>query len=812
MYNKNGLPKKRVQFIRLLLDLSTENERVVSDSEYAVHESRATRLVGDSRRFMTVAFTKNSKDRFLAAWLDDITEAGKFITYDGGEYVFLGYTENNLKSGHVLFFREGADFTVEELKDHFGNDLKAVYETFGYGKYAARLGLSFSSTVATEEIEPEERHLLPDLTADDGSLTSDGCGLIRDSYARDVSVKLGLPFDTAVFQMRLGGIKGTLTRCPDDLFDRICGCLGKKIAYRRSMVKYNGGPHILEIQSVSKAPKSGRLNKQFIVLLLTLGIPLSVFEELLQMQLDEIDKITTDRGKALDCVEGEIDAEADGFYQELYEMLLAGHDMNEPYLASQLRRFQTTARDSLRKKLNISLKGSGYLLGVVDHCDVLKEGEVYINLPTKGGPQVGPVATMRNPAYDPNGIRVLEAVNRPELKHLTNCIVFAASGSHSETDRMGGGDLDGDLFFTIFNPALIPEPRALPTVAPKPVTRSKTIAIGGRTATMSRSSSRNKDMRGDAIQTFVRLRCNFLLGALSNEWIALVGTTPALADHPLCMKLVPMIEEVLDIVKTGGNLAILRNNFDRLKTQISRLPGARDWTNPLETLAALVPQAPPTPVMDFTPDEQLVLRKDTSEAKWEAIVKEAERIMPVYNRSLQIAIEADKEASKYLLLSPVCDAVPYVPAELQGLQEDEKRADLMKADMMTEHFPRTSFFLDSHLFRLTLVKLYFTGYKHGKQSFAWLGARWLNYIKACKCRARYFPSTNRPCSAMRTSSYLRRSSLNVAPRDTPGTSDNATESEAISASASYPHVHGSTFASPGLDSCPARHHRGGIRL
>ncbi|KAJ7018684.1 RNA dependent RNA polymerase-domain-containing protein [Mycena alexandri] len=661
MYNKGTLSKKRVPSIRLVLDLSTENERVVSDSEYTVHESRATRLVGDSKRFMTVAFTKNSKDRHLAVWLEDITQAGKFIAYDGGEYVFLGYTENNLKSGHVLFFREGADFTVEELKDHFGSDLKAVYEAFGYGKYAARLGLSFSSTVATEEIEPEERHLLPDLTANDGSLTSDGCGLIRDSYAREISVNLGLPFDTAVFQVRLGGIKGTLTRCPDDLFDRICGCLGKKIAYRRSMVK--------------------------------------VFEELLQMQLDEIDKITTDRGKALDCVEGEVDAEAEGFYQELYEMLLAGHDMNEPYLASQLRRFQTTARDSLRKKLNVTLKGSGYLLGVVDHCDVLKEGEVYINLPTKGGPQVGQVATMRNPAYDPNGIRVLEAVNRPELKHLTNCIVFAASGSHSETDRMGGGDLDGDLFFTIFNPALIPQPRAAPAVASKPLTRSKTIAIGGRAQT-----------------TFVRLRCNFLLGALSNGWIALVGTTPALADHPLCMKLVPMIEEALDIVKTGGNLAILRNNFDRLKSQVSRLQGDRDWINPLESLAALVPQAPLTPAMGFTPDEQLVLRKDTSAEKWGALVQEAERIMPVYNRSLQLAIEADKEA------------------KLQGLQEDEKRADLTKADMIAEHFPPVQNILeDTSRYLLKASVWYFTGYKHGKQSFAWLGARWLNYIKASQC-------------------------------------------------------------------------------
>ncbi|KAJ7185908.1 RNA dependent RNA polymerase-domain-containing protein [Mycena filopes] len=716
MHQKQTLAKQRVPFLRLLLDLSAKDERLISDHEYDVNESRATRLVGDSRRFMSVAFTRNSKDQHLATWLEGISQPGKCIAYEGGHYVFLGYTENNLKSGQILFFREGEDFTVDQLKDRFGSDLRAVYEAFGYGKYAARLGLSFSSTVATEEIKLEERHLLPDLTADDGSLTSDGCGLIRDSYAAETSASLGLPLDTAVFQIRLGGIKGTLTRCPDDLFDRLCGD-GKKIAYRRSMIKYNEGPHILEIQSVSKAPKTGRLNKQFIVLLLTRGIPLSVFEELLQMQLDEIDKITTDRGKALDCVEGDVDAEADGFYQELYEMLLAGHDMNEPYLANQLRRFQNASRDSLRKKLNITLKGSGYLLGVVDHCNVLQEGEVYINLPTKGGPQVGPVATMRNPAYDPSGIRVLEAVNRPELKHLTNCIVFSACGSHSETDRMGGGDLDGDLFFTIFNPALIPESRSIPAVVlKKPATRSRTIAIGGRVQTTSRSSPRSKDMRVDAIETFVRFRCNFLLGALSNEWMALVGTTPQLADHPLCMALVPMIEETLDIVKSGGSLAILRHQFDRLKNRNCNMQRPEGWTNPLEYLATLIPQASPATVTDFTPDPQLILRKDTTEEKWDALVQEAEIIMPAYNRSLQLAIEADKEA------------------KLQGFQDDEKRADAMKADMIAKHFPPVQNILkdtSKHLLKASVW--YWTGYSRGKQSFAWLGARWLNHIKASQC-------------------------------------------------------------------------------
>ncbi|KAJ6478829.1 RNA dependent RNA polymerase-domain-containing protein [Mycena vitilis] len=713
MYQKTGLAKKRVQFIRLLLDLRTENPQLISDSEYDVHESRATRLVGDSKRFMTVAFTKETRDKHLKTWLDEITQPGEGIDYDDHKYVFLGYTENNLKSGHLLFFREGEDFTVEELKAHFGSDLRAVYEASGYGKYAARLGLSFSSTVATEEIAPEHRHLLPDLQAADGSLTSDGCGLIRDSYAQEVSALLDIPVDTAVYQMRLGGIKGTLTRCPDALFDSICGCRGKKLAYRRSMVKYNEGPHILEVQNISRPPKSGRLNKQFIVLLMTLGVPRSVFEELLQMQLDEIDKITTDRQKALDCVDGEVDAEGKGFYQELYEMLLAGHDMNEPYLASQLRRFQNTSRDALRKKLNIPVKGSGYLFGVMDHCGVLKEGEVYINLPTKGGPQVGPVAVMRNPAYDPDGIRVLEAVNRPELKHLTNCIVFASTGARSETDRMGGGDLDGDQFYVIYNPLLIPEPRTpAVAVAVKKLPTRKTIEIGGRVQTISPVAQGNRDMRADAVKTFLSLRCNFVLGSLSNEWMDIVGTTPQLADHPLCQQLVPMLEKALDIVKSGGSLAILRDDFDRLKRSggTRRIQG---WQNPLESLANLVPQAQQTGLTDFTPDPQLILRDQTSEEKWNDMVQEAQTVMRAYNVSLQRAIEADKEA------------------KIQGLQEDEKRTDLVKTDTIAKHFPPIQNILeDVPKYLLKASAWYFTGYQSGKQSFAWLGARWLNQIKA----------------------------------------------------------------------------------
>ncbi|KAJ6611459.1 RNA dependent RNA polymerase-domain-containing protein [Mycena sp. CBHHK59/15] len=757
MYTKSMLAKKRVSFYRLLVDLEQPDAVISPVSQYDVPESRATRLVGDSNRFMTVSFSKKSQDRYIRPWLEDLTLPGKSIEYDDVKYTFLGFTENHLKAGHLLFFREGVDFTVDELKEEFG-DLKAVYNTSGYGKYAARLGLSFSSTVAAEEIELKDRKLLDDLRAEDGSLTSDGCGLIRDSYAQEVSRVLGIPPDTAVYQIRLGGIKGVLTRCPDDVFDTLCGCRGKKIAYRSSMVKYNNGSRILEVQNVSKAPKCGRLNKQFIVLLLTLGIPLSVFEDLLQVQLEQIAQMVTNREKALACVDGDVDAEGNGFHQELYEMLLAGHDMNEPYLACLLHRFQKASLDALREKLNIPVTGSGNVYGVVDHCDVLAEGEVYINLPGKGGPQVGPVAMMRNPAYDPNGTRVLEAVNRPALSHLTNCIVFSAKGAHSETDRMGGGDLDGDLYFFVFDPALIPKPDHLRLAPPptsttkKPALRKKTLKIAGRTPASSRRTAQC-DMRTAAIDTFLSMRCNFHLGALANEWMARVGSTPALADSPDCKTLLPMIEAALDMVKSGENIALLKYEFNAFKSARPQTTAASGWKDPLVQLARLVPPAPRAELTDFTCDPQLVLQAETPDVYAE-MVRDAKVVMRAYNTSLCIAIEADRAAKE------------------QGWQEDEKRADLVKAAIVAQHFPAVeNVLLDVPKYMLKASVWYFTGYENKKQAFAWLGSRWLNYIKACawllgsslrqyliapQCKAATFPSAS-VCGPQPSPVHRRRS-------------------------------------------------------
>ena len=56
-----------------------------------------------------------------------------------------------MKAGKLMLFREDGDWTVERLLLQLG-DLPSVFLKSGYGKYAARLGLSFSSTVESLDV------------------------------------------------------------------------------------------------------------------------------------------------------------------------------------------------------------------------------------------------------------------------------------------------------------------------------------------------------------------------------------------------------------------------------------------------------------------------------------------------------------------------------------------------------------------------------------------------------------------------------------------------------------------------------------
>jgi hypothetical protein len=67
----------------------------------------------------------------------------------------------------------------------------------------------------------------------------------------------------------------------------------------------------------------------------------------------------------------------------------------------------------------------------------------------------GSVLVGRNPCTHPGDIRLLQAVDKPELHHFFNVVVFSSLGSRPQCHKMAGGDLDGDVYLVTWEDLLV---------------------------------------------------------------------------------------------------------------------------------------------------------------------------------------------------------------------------------------------------------------------------------------------------------------------------------------------------------------------
>lgn len=101
------------------------------------------------------------------------------------------------------------------------------------------------------------------------------------------------------------------------------------------------------------------------------------------------------------------------------------------------------------QKCRIMIPQSRLLFGVCDSMSVLKEGEcaVKVTMDGDGHPMAlkgMEILVTRNPCLHPGDLQKFSVVEKPELSHLTDCIVFPVRGKRPSADMMSGGDLDGD--------------------------------------------------------------------------------------------------------------------------------------------------------------------------------------------------------------------------------------------------------------------------------------------------------------------------------------------------------------------------------
>ncbi|GFP53388.1 probable RNA-dependent RNA polymerase 1 [Trichoderma asperellum] len=113
------------------------------------------------------------------------------------------------------------------------------------------------------------------------------------------------------------------------------------------------------------------------------------------------------------------------------------------------------------QKCRILIPKSRLLFGVCDAWGVLRPGQCAVKVTMDGDGQPyalrgTKVLVTRNPCLHPGDLQKLDVVERPELAHLVDCIVFPTTGRRPAADMMSGGDLDGDTFFVTWDPDIIP--------------------------------------------------------------------------------------------------------------------------------------------------------------------------------------------------------------------------------------------------------------------------------------------------------------------------------------------------------------------
>ena len=528
----------------------------------AVHE-QSNRVIrhfhAHRERFLRVTFVDENFGSILGASSPDIFENRLFVIMTNGieiagrRFIFLAFSNSQIREQSCWFYDEtspsttGSDFpTAKYIRDWIG-DLSSIRII---GKYAARLGQGFSTTFPVATFSKRQICQIPDVKRN-GLCFSDGVGVISLSCARKASLEMGLRFTPSAFQIRFGGGKGMLTVMPDEFMTRMSSVICE-IAFRESMMKFPSSHSQLEINSYAKRMPMF-LNRQLILLLSTRGIRDSVFLDLLQEMIGAFDEALMDNESAMLFIQRYSDFDFSENSQSLWagawHLLAAGVQIRgDMYLYGLVSAIRNTLLSELQIKSRIFVKDAVCLIGVMDETNTLRSGEVFLQISAqkRGDPprtfEDGRVMLVgRNPSLHPGDLRLLKVRNDPALKHLVDVVVFPALGARPHSDEMSGGDLDGDIYFAIWDANL------LPTTDFPPADYS-----GGAAAVPPKSSVSEQGVTVDELaRFFVDYIKNDNLGVIATAHVVFADTSGTGAACSECIQLAKLHSTAVDFVKSG---------------------------------------------------------------------------------------------------------------------------------------------------------------------------------------------------------------------------------------------------------------------
>lgn len=424
-----------------------------------------------SDRFMRVQFLEETEKQRIGRDLGSLKDIWKRVkrALDQGirigdrTYEFLVFGSSQIKEASAVFFCPTSHVSCNDIRQWMGS----FDHIRNVAKYGARLGQCFSTSREIQGLSVPQIVEERDIENDEYCFT-DGVGIISPFLARCIASDLG--FDDrgvpSAFQIRMGGVKGVLAAWPK--------AKKMEVHIRNSQVKFKAPFNRLEVLRCSGF-STATLNRQTIVILENLGVKKEMFLEILIEHISLYDAAIEDANSALQLLTKFVDETQSSLV--VAEMLNGGFE-KDPFVINLIKLWRTWNLKHLREKARVHIEQSAFVLGVVDETgtlrghskdtegsrskDVSKLPQIFLQMtdlvnPSKATTILKGVCVVgRNPSLHVGDVRIVEAVDNPALHHLRDVVVFPSIGDQDIPSMLSGGDLDGDDYFVIWDPRLIP--------------------------------------------------------------------------------------------------------------------------------------------------------------------------------------------------------------------------------------------------------------------------------------------------------------------------------------------------------------------
>lgn len=218
------------------------------------------------------------------------------------------------------------------------------------------------------------------------------------------------------------------------------------------MVKFKASYKVLEVCSVGKHVPY-YLNRNVILLLSALGVPNHTLLDIQRDMIRDLDEMLVSREKAILLLPRLSGPDSEQRSMLLHMLHCGFSPTHDPFLLDCLFSVRSYLLLNLRKKGRVFIEKGGVLMGGIDETGLVPEGAVFCQLRTQAvidprgvgasyEPITGPVMVTKHPVMHPGDIRMLMAIDVPELRTNRNMILFSRHGKRPAADTMSGSDLD----------------------------------------------------------------------------------------------------------------------------------------------------------------------------------------------------------------------------------------------------------------------------------------------------------------------------------------------------------------------------------